>query len=358
METQKNNSDSSLETSREFQRLEKIADKPGPLAWFAGNHVAANLLMLFLLIAGAISIMQIKIEVFPEITVDMVYVQVPYLGATPTEVEQGVCLRVEEAIAGIEGIKTIRSTASEGIATVIAELEEYADSTTVLNEIKSEVDRIQTFPAETEKPWYVEATTARQVITMMVSGDVSERTLKVIADQIKDDLTALDNISQVTISGARDYELSIEVSEETLRRYGLTFAEIGRAIDDSSLDLPAGSIDTQGGEILVRTRGQRYAGTEFEEIVVLTQPDGTELKLADIATVIDGFEDTDNLTRFDGQRAILLNVFRVGDQGALDVSSTVKPSATQPSLRSCVPESTSPPNRVFSKSPKTPAKAG
>jgi len=253
----------------------------GPLTWFARNHVAANLLMLLIIAGGVISIFTMNIEVFPDISIDMITITVPYLGATPVEVEEGVCLRVEEAIAGVEGIKRIRSVAGEGSGTTIAELEKYVDARKVLDDIKAGVDRIITFPEETEKPIVTEITTRNQVMMVVIYGDTSERTLKTLAERMRDDFTA------------------IEVSEENLRRYGLSFSEVAEAVRRSSLDVPGGSIKTRGGEILIRTKGQKYVGTEFEDIIIRTQNDGTKLFLSDIATVYDDFEDSDVATRFD-----------------------------------------------------------
>jgi len=304
--------------------MNELEQKQGVLGWFASNHVAANLMMLTIMAAGLLSIKSIKVEVFPDMSVDVITISVPYLGATPAEVEEGVCQRVEEAVAGIEGIKRLSSTASEGTGTITVEVEEYADVKEVLDDVKAEVDRIITFPKETEKPIIKEITTRFQVITLAMFGDVPERTLKDLAETIYDDLTAMKNISQVEITGVRRYEISIEVSEETLRKYGLSFEAVADAVRRSSLDLPGGSVKTEGGEILVRAKGQGYTGKDFEKIVVLAHNDGTELHLSDIATVVDGFEDSDRTARFDGKPAALINVFRVGEQGALDVANTVK----------------------------------
>ena len=298
--------------------------RKGPLAWFAANHVAANILMIFILVSGALSLFSVVIEVFPEIETDTVTVRVPYRGASPAEAEEGVCIRVEEAIASIEGIKRIRSSAQENLGTVIAELEEDADNRKVLDDIKAAVDRIETFPVETEKPVVSEVDTRRRVITIVLYGEASEKTLKALAERVRDEVTALEGISQVEIAGVRNYEISIEVSEDALRRYGLSFETVASAVSMSSLDLPGGAVKTQGGEILLRTKGQLYRGAEFEDIVVVTRPDGTRVELSDVATVIDGFEDTDTATRFDGKRAALIQVYRVGDEGALDVAGTTK----------------------------------
>jgi len=296
----------------------------GPLAWFAGHHVAANLLMAGILISGALSLFQTKLEVFPEFDTDTINIQVPYRGATPAETEEGVCIRVEEAIASVEGIKRIRSSAMEGMGSVTVELYENADDQEVLDDVKAAVDRIETFPAETEKPVVAMADTRRRVITVAVHGDASEKTLKALAETMRDDLTAGDGISQVDVSGVRNYEISVEVSEEALRRYGLSFQQVANAIRLSSLDLPGGAVKTAGGEILLRTKGQKYRGEEFESITVITRSDGTRLQLEDVATVIDGFEETDTASRFDGQPAALIQVFRVGDEGALQIARITK----------------------------------
>ncbi len=304
--------------------MEQLKEKRGLLGWFASNHVAANLLMFLIIAAGLLTVFSVKMEVFPEMSIDMISITVPYLGASPEDVEKGVCRRVEEAIAGVDGVKRMTSTASEGAGTTIVEVEEYADTTDVLDDIKAEVDRIRTFPQETEKPVISELKTRRKVITVVIYGRASEKTLKKLADQIRDDLTAKDNISQVSIAGVRPYEISIEVSEKNLRRYGLSFDEVSRVVSSSSLDIPAGSVKTSGGEILVRTKGQKYYGPEFEEIIVLTRNDGTKIRLADIATVKDDFEETELYSKFDGKRAALIKVSRIGEQGALDVANTVK----------------------------------
>jgi len=296
----------------------------GILAWFASNHVAANLLMLLIIIAGLFAIFSAKLEVFPEFSLDMINVTVPYLGATPEDVEEGVCLRVEESIAAVDGIKRMTSSASEGGGSTLVEVEEYASTTDVLDDIKAGVDTIITFPQETEKPIISELKTTHKVISVVIYGDVSEKTLRVLADQIRDDLTAMENISQVGIAGVRPYEISIEVSEENLRRYNLSFDQVSRAVGNSSLDIPAGSVKTPGGEILVRTKGQKYYGPEFEKIIVLTRNDGTQVRLSDIATIRDEFEDVDLYAKFDGKRAALIQVSRIGEQDAIDIARTVK----------------------------------
>ncbi len=294
------------------------------IEWFAANHVVANLLMLVIIGAGLLTIPTITKEVFPEFSLDIINVSVRYLGAAPEEVEEGVCVKVEEAIQDLEGIKQLTSNASEGVGTVTIELEMGTDVQKLLNDVKARVDGIETFPEETEKPVISELTNRRQVIDVAVHGNVDEAALKALGERVRDELTGIDGISQVDLVSTRPYEISIEVSEEALRSYGLTFSHVAMAVRRSSLDLPGGSIRTEGGEILLRTKGQAYRGVEFEDVVLVTRPDGTRLLVGDVARVVDGFAETDQSARFSGEPAVDIRVYRVGDQNALKIAKDVK----------------------------------
>ncbi len=294
------------------------------IAWFASNSVVANLLMIIILGGGLIVAPSITKEIFPEFALDMVSISVNYLGAAPEEVENGVVIRIEEAIQDLDGIKKIASTSSEGTGTVTVEIETGADARKLMDDIKTRIDAIDTFPEETEKPIITELTNRRQVIDVAVYGDVDEKTLKALGQRVRDDLTALPGITQAQLVSAKAYEVSIEVSEEALRRYALTFDEVASAVRRSSLDLPGGSIRTRSGEILLRTKGQAYHGEEFEKIVIRTMPDGTRLLLGDVARVVDGFAETDQSARFSGKPSVDVRVFRVGDQNAIDIAKLAK----------------------------------
>lgn len=296
----------------------------GIYAWFARNGVAANLLMLSILAGGLMTAFSLKMEVFPEFEADLITVSVNYLGAAPEEVEEAVCVRIEEAIQDLEGIKKLSATASEGVGTVTIEVRSGYDTRKLMDDVKTRVDAIDTFPEETEKPVIQEILFRRQVINIAIAGDTDEATLKTLAENIREDLLARPGISQVTLASARPYEISIEVSEDALRRYGLTFDEVTQAVRQSSLDLPGGSVKTEGGEILLRSKGQAYRGPEFASIVLRSRPDGTRLLLGDVARVVDGFAETDQWARFDGKPVVLLQIFRVGDERVLDIANTVK----------------------------------
>ncbi|MCZ6889034.1 MAG: efflux RND transporter permease subunit [Gammaproteobacteria bacterium] len=294
------------------------------ISWFTQNSVAANLLMFILLLGGALGLATIHQEEFPNIDADIVTVTVPYLGAAPEEAEQGVCIRIEEAVEGIAGIEKIYSTASEGLCSVRVQLLEDVDATRALNEIKSQVDAISAFPVETEKPVVSKMTFRSNVVEVAISGATDERTLKEIAKEIRDDIAAIDGISQVDTVYIRPYEISIEVPEYMLRRYGLTLEQVSAAVRRTSLNMPGGTLRTQGGEILLRTKGQAYVGAEFEDIVIITREDGTQIRLSEIAQVIDGFEQGDLSARFDGQAAAIVKVFRINKEDITTMARDVR----------------------------------
>jgi len=294
------------------------------ISWFTKNPVAANLLMFVLVIGGILSLLTVHQEEFPNMDVRMITVSVPYLGAAPEEVEQGVCIRIEEALKGTDGIEKIQTSASEGACAVMALLFEDADQIDVLNNVKSQVDGINTFPEETEKPIVSKVTITSGVLQIALSGDADERTLKEIGKEVRDDIAAIDGISTVNLKFVRPYEISIEVSEETLRRYGLTLEQVSHVIRNTSLDMPGGTLRTEGGDILLRAKGQIYWGEEFESIVVLTRNDGTKVLLSEIATIRDSFEEGDLTARFNGQPAAIITVDRVGKEDAIDMATDIK----------------------------------
>lgn len=295
----------------------------GPIGWFARNHIAANLLLGVIVVAGLVSLPFMSQKSFPDLEFNLITVSVLYLGAAPEEVEEGVCVRIEEALEGITGVEKISSTATEGICNVSVELYETADSTKILGDVKNRVDAIDTFPQETEKPIITLVTTQRPVMDIAVTGPTDERELKVIGQQVRDEIAALPGVTQVELGNARPYEISIEISETSLRRFGLTFQQVANSVRSASLDLPGGSIKTRGGEILIRTKGQAYWGPDFEELVVLTKPDGTRVYLRDLANVIDGFEDTDQKLWFDTRPAALIRVARTADEDVLVITGAV-----------------------------------
>ena len=294
------------------------------IAWFTSNHVAANLLMLFFVVGGIMTLLGIKVEVFPETSMDRISITVEYTGASPAEVEESIIRRIEEKIAGLAGIRRIDSVAREGMASISIEVMDGWDLQKLLDEVKAEVDRLTTLPEEAEKPVVREQTRRTQVLWVAVYGDAPEATLKHLAEKLQDDITNLPDVTLAELFGVRTGEIHVEVSEETLRRYGLTLAKVAQAIKQASLDLPAGSIKTKGAEILIRAKGRRYYAARHEDIPIITRNDGSVVTLGQIATLKEGFEDSDLYGRFQGKPAAVIQIYRVADQNALTVASTVK----------------------------------
>ncbi len=296
----------------------------GLINWFISNPVAANLLMIVLLVGGALSALNLRSQVFPTISPGTVIVTVPFPGATPAEVEEGITRRVEEAVLGIDGVKRVTSNASENVGIVTIETNDFADRDVVKDDVESAVDRLSDFPPENaEKPIVVAPKPTGGVVTLAIAGDVGEAALRRAAEEIERDLLSQRGVSLVQLEGARDYEISIEISEATLRRYGLSFNEVASAVRRSSLDLAGGSIASGSGEILLRTNQKRQAGADFESIVVRTQADGSVITLADIATVRDEFVREQLNNRYNDRPAVFVRVSRAEAEDVLAVKAAV-----------------------------------
>lgn len=295
------------------------------IAWFTRNHVAANLLMVSLVLAGLFSLTnKIPLEVFPAFEPDEISVSVTLRGATPEDVEQGIAIRIEEAVADLEGIKQIVSRSSEGSANVSIEVDNGYDKREILADVKSRVDAINTFPVDAENPVVSLTQRTREVIAVSVASDYGERETREYAEQVRDELLRLENITQVELSGVRNYEIAIEVNKDTMRQYSLTLADVSSAINAFSSDISAGNLKTDGGEILIRSKGQAYRKDEYANIVVTRTKDGSIIRLDDIASINDGFEESAVRTRFNGKQAAFLDVYRIGPQSAITVADEVK----------------------------------
>ncbi|MFC1835921.1 efflux RND transporter permease subunit [Thermodesulfobacteriota bacterium] len=294
------------------------------IQWSVNRPALANILMVALLLMGGYFALNTKREVLPEFSLDRVQVSVVYKGASAEEIEESVCVKIEEKIAGIEGIDRITSKAVEGKGIVIAELHDDADAGKALDDIKNAVDQIDTFPKDTETPIVVELTQKKPVIKVSVYGNVSERLLTSTADRVRDDLMTIPGISQVELVGDREYELLIEVSENTLRKYGLTLSQVADLVRSNSLDLPGGVLESRSGRILLRTKGQLYTAPEFEEMVILARTDGTAVKLGELARITETFEDVDVQPRMNGKRAIAVSVSKTSEEDALEIAAQVK----------------------------------
>jgi HAE1 family hydrophobic/amphiphilic exporter-1 len=317
--------------------------------WSIKNTVTVNLIMVFIIVAGLFTVMKMRREMMPQFALDMIFISVDYPGSSPEEVEEGICIKVEEQIEGIEGIDRMISTAREGNGEVVLELESGTDVQKVLDEIKVEVDRIDTFPEEAEEPLVLEIINRDPTIYIAAFGDVAERNLRQAAEKIRDDLLDARIVSQMEIKsgadrgifsaikfkqpevitqielvGVRDYEIAIEVSEDNLRRYGLSFDQVVNAVQMGSIDLPGGKIKTAQGEILVRSKGQLYVGKEFEAVPLITLADGTVVRLGQVASVIDGFTDVDIKARFNGKPAAVVRISRTSEQDIIEIANIAR----------------------------------
>lgn len=309
--------------------------KQGMLAWMARNSVAANLLMFVLVVGGIMGALRTKQEVFPEFDLDMVTVSVAYPGASPAEVEQGILLAIEERVRGLDGVKRVKSNALEGAGTVNVELQLDAAPDQVLADVKNEVDRITTFPEESEEPTVSLARRKRQVISLILSGDQDLRTLHDLAEDARMTLLDRESVTQVELEGVPRLEVAIEVPRARLEQYGLTLGQIAQEVSMASLELPAGGIDTERGEILVRVADRRRAGHELRDLVLRGTASGAEVRLGDIAEIDDGYEDTDQYSLYDGRPAVRLTAYRVGDETPTAVADAVKAYADE--LRATLP---------------------
>jgi len=296
----------------------------------AQNPVAANLLMVALLVSGLLAIFQVKKEVFPDIAVDAVAIQVVYPGASPEEVERGILLAIEEQVRDIEGIKRVDSVASEGTGQVTIELQTGVNKDKALMDVKNAVDRITSFPLEAEKPIVAMAEHKHGVMDLVLYGDVDERTLRLLAESVRDRLLRLPGVSVVDLVGAKPFEISIEVPQETLRRHGLTLSAIAAQVRRTAIEKPGGGVKAKSGEVLLRMNERRYLGSEFAGISIIQGANGRPVPLGELARIQDALSpDDERYARFDGKPAVLLSVFSPGAESPADVAKTVGAFAEQ-----------------------------
>ena len=299
-------------------------DPSGPIAYMAGNSVAANLLMWAIVAAGLVSLTGLDREAWPTTPFYHVEVTMTYPGATPEEIEESIVVKIEDQVSGLDDVKAVKSVAAPGIASVRVQMDSGTDMVQALNDIESAVSRIQSFPAGADRPVFREMDNRMSLMRLIVYGDVSERSLKELAYQIEDELAALPSVSQVDVSGVRQYEISIEVPLHRLSALGLTLNDVADTIRRSSLNLSAGSIDTRESQVRIRTLGQNYDQQDFEDIVLLSGRDGTVVRLGDIASVRDGFQETDLIVRHQNRPAVFVEVFRADGEQVMDVATTVR----------------------------------
>jgi len=302
----------------------KESNNYGLIGWFTKNPVAANLLMLFIIVAGAISAFTISKDMFPRTDRNIVQVSAVYPGAAPVEVEKGVILPIESALQGLSGIKEMRSKASRDVASIELDIEPSQDINEVMARIEDRISSILNFPDDLEKPSVSKFEDISWVTGVAVSGPLDEFQRKELGQEIRDELLELSQVKKVILWGVDDYEISIEVKEQRLRELNMTLAEVAKAVRESSLDLPAGMIRSDSGNILVRTEGKAYSGEQFENLVLRSYADGSQLLISDVATVRDTFQESSTFVHFDKESAVTLGIFSLEDQNLLAIDEAVK----------------------------------
>lgn len=296
------------------------------IRWFARNDIAANFLLFGILLWGGWSLMEkVPLEVQPAMVFKQVDITVPYRGGSPEDIERAVIIPIEGALEGLPGVDFIESRASSGNARVTVRAEEGEDMREMLEEIKTRVSRLTNLPGETEPPQVTIPDSAAwfDVIKLAIVGDMDEADLLRAARRVRDDLIEIRGISQAVVLGASPLEIAIEADPMRLRDYGLAFADLTAAIQRSSLDLPAGQIQTDEGNLMIRSKGQAYTRTDFEDIVI-SNSDGSEVRLGNVATVSDGFEEGRKIVRFNGKPALLVEVLRMNNENALEIAESVR----------------------------------
>ncbi len=298
--------------------------------WAIKNTPAMNTILVAVLAVGVLSAFMLRREVFPQFELEIVLVTVPYPGASPDEVESGICQKIEEAVRSVDGIKKVTSVAAEGAANVVIELRSDVPSVQkVLNEVQSQIDRIPSFPDLAEEPEVQQVTFRNKAITVGVIQENSdapdaELQLREITEQVRDDLLLIPQISQAEITGERKYQIDVEIPEKTLRQYGLTLTDVSRRIRLRNLELPGGTIRDQGETYLLRGKDKRVLGEEISSIPLITRPDGVVLKISDLGKVKDEFVDTTSISRINGKPGLAIDVNAASREDLLAMADSVK----------------------------------
>ena len=300
--------------------------------WVEGairNSPAMNTLMIAILVVGLGALITMQREVFPEFELDIVLVSVPYPGASPEEVEEGICQKIEEAVQSIEGIKTITSVAKENVGSVILELDSrIPDPQKVVNDVRSEVDRIPSFPELAEDAEIQQITRRESAINVAVLAPqdrpVDMLELRAVAERVRDDLLQLDRVSQVEIKDAPEYQIDIEIDERTLRKYGLSLQQVAAMVRRENLEVPGGTIKGDGQEILLRGENKRLVGQKIAELPLIRRPGGVVLTIDDVGQVKDDFTDKSWLSEINGQPALVLDVQRTRTEDLLAMTAETR----------------------------------
>ena len=296
----------------------------GLIAWFARNPVAANLIMIFILVGGLLTALTIRKQAFPQFESNWVSVQAVYPGAAPQEVEEGITIKIEENLEGLEGIKRFITYSNRGYAQAWIEIEDKYDLQEALDEIKAQVDSINSFPAGMERPIIQRDKFQQGVMFIALYGDMTYAQLKELGTDLEDELLALPGINLVSFFSGLNYEIGIEISPDKLREYGLTFRDVSNAVRNFSTNMSAGQIRSDNGYISMRVEKQAYKGNEFEQLPLITLADGAQIYLGDVATINDGFEEGLLYSKYNGKNSLMFDIAASKDQDITDVAKVLK----------------------------------
>ncbi len=299
------------------------------VAAFARNLVFANILLVTIVFSGFVGTQMMVREMFPQMSLDILLVTVPYPGADPAEVEEGISRKIEEGIEGIEGIKRYTTHSSENASVCVVECKEDYDVVLIKERVRNAIDSISTFPLDSEPPIIQELAHQSEVMFLALWGDLPDKTIKEEAERIKDELQALPELSVVQIFGANEYEIAIELSKERLRKYGLTFDQVAGLIRANNLNFPGGVVRGKGEEFRLRTLERKYTGKEFADIVLLSGPQGEIVTLDRVATIKDGFVEDSVMTEFNGKPCVLLRLLNTPEEDAIVISAAIRKWAEQ-----------------------------
>lgn len=302
------------------------------IRWAVHNSPAINVMMVAVMLVGAFSLRHMRREAFPEFDLDMVLVSVPYPGASPTETEEGICQKIEEAVQPVAGIKKLVAVAQEGVGFTVIELEAHvSDPQRVVSEIRSKVERIPSFPEMAEDPEVIQITFRQPAIRLAIMGpaetlgdSAAELALRGFAEKVRDDLLQLKSASQANILGARNYQIDVEISEEALRKHGLTLQQVAQLIRRENIELPGGTMKTDGQEVLLRGKNKRSFGEEITQLPLVTSPNGVVLAVGDLGVVRDEFDDSPSSSEINGRPAQVISVERTAEEDLLAIVAEVK----------------------------------
>ena len=296
------------------------------IRWFANNSIAANFLMIGILVAGVYTaVFHVPLEVTPTLSWDTVIVEMPYRGATAKDIERAILIPVEEALEGVKGIKDLNADGMRGEARFYLRAKPGTDLRALMDDVKARIDTITTFPAETERPrvFIPDSGSYYEVLSVAVTGDLNAHDLHNVARRVQEDLLELPGVSRCQLEGDSRYEISVEAKADKLQSYNLSFQDLADAIRRFSIDMPAGAIDSESGTFVVRTKGQAYSAHDFSKIPIRAAS-GAEVRLGEVATIVDGFEDEQKSVKFNGKPALFIEVMRTGQESAIDISNKVR----------------------------------